>query len=515
MIVGDIIRITANRLPTNIGIVHGQVRLTWRQIDDRVNAFANALIDAGLQKGERVAILADNCHQYLEIYLALAKAGLVATPLNTWLKRRELQQMLSLAQPVAIVTDPANVAKVGEFEQPSIRLQIGIGAGHRLGLDYEDMVASASREEPKVAISEDDPFSFAFTSGTTGASKAAVISHRNSVVGSTSHAFAMSLRPHHTLLVLSPMFVFGSCANRFNAVIAGARIVISDTDAESILDAIERERITHMVVNPTVLQRLIAHPACKTRDVSSVEFIAGSGAPTPLPVVQDIISLFGNVWHVWYGATETVAGVFLLKEDWAGQGLSSPRLTSIGRAGPFLEVDVLSDAGKPVARDGASVGEIVCRGDSVCRGYYMDKQGTNSAFRDGWYCTGDLGTIDEDGYIFLAGRKKDLIISGAMNIYPKEIEDLLHSHEAVEICSVVGVPHPKWGETPKAFVRLRSGHSVTEEELINFCGANLASYKRPSSVEFVTSFPTNSMGKIVKRELRELHSQKNPTCVGE
>jgi acyl-CoA synthetase (AMP-forming)/AMP-acid ligase II len=170
-------------------------------------------------------------------------------------------------------------------------------------------------------------------------------------------------------------------------------------------------------------------------------------------VVQDVISRFGNVWNVWYGATETVAGVFLLKEDWAGQGPSSPRLTSIGRGGPFLEVDVLSDTGEPVPRDGASVGEIVCRGDSVSRGYYRDAEGTRSAFRDGWYCTGDLGSIDGDGFIFLAGRKKDLIISGAMNIYPKEIEDLLHSHRAVDICSVVGVPHPKWGETPKAFVR--------------------------------------------------------------
>lgn len=515
MIVGDIIRITANRLPTNIGIVDGEIRLTWRQVNDRVNAFANALIDTGLQKGERVAILANNCHQYLEIYLALAKAGLVATPLNTWLKHRELQQMLDLSQPAAIVMDLANVGKVGEFAQSSLRLRIGIGIGHELELDYEDMIASASRAEPKIAIDEDDPFSFAFTSGTTGASKAAVISHRNSVIGSTSHAFAMSLRPHHALLVLSPMFVFGSCANRFNAIIAGARMVISDTDAESILDAIERERITHMVVNPTVLQRLVTHPACATRDLSSVQFIAGSGAPTPRPVVQDVISRFGNVWNVWYGATETVAGVFLLKEDWAGQGASSSRLTSIGRGGPFLEVDVLSDTGEPVPRDGASVGEIVCRGDSVSRGYYRDAEGTHSAFRDGWYCTGDLGSIDEDGFIFLAGRKKDLIISGAMNIYPKEIEDLLHSHQAVDICSVVGVPHSKWGETPKAFVRLRPGHLVTESELIDFCGANLASYKRPSAVEFVTSFPTNSMGKIVKRELQEWHLQRNSTRVGE
>lgn len=162
MIVGDIIRIAANRLPTNIGVVHGEVRLTWRQINERVNAFANALIDAGLQKGERVAILANNCHQYLEVYLALAKAGLVATPLNTWLKHRELQQMLDLSQPAAIVTDRANVAKAGEFEQSRLRLRIGIGTGHGLKLDYEDMVASASRAEPKTAIAEDDPFSFAF-----------------------------------------------------------------------------------------------------------------------------------------------------------------------------------------------------------------------------------------------------------------------------------------------------------------------------------------------------------------
>jgi acyl-CoA synthetase (AMP-forming)/AMP-acid ligase II len=359
-------------------------------------------------------------------------------------------------------------------------------------------------------VHEDDPFSFAFTSGTTGVSKAALISHRNSVVGSISHAFAMSLRPHHTLLILSPMFVFGSCANRFNAIVAGARMVLSETDGQSILNAIESERVTHMVINPTVLQRLVAHPSCKLKDVSSIEFIAGSGAPTPHPVVQDVISRFGDVWHVWYGATETVAGVFLLKEDWMWEGRTSPRLRSIGRGSPFIEVKVVSETGQPVARDMSAIGEIICRGDSVCSGYYRDKEGTEQAFRDGWYHTGDLGVVDEDGYIYLVDRKKDLIISGAMNIYPKEIEDLLHSHASVEACSVVGVPHPSWGETPKAFVRLRPGHSASEQELIAFCGSNLAHYKRPSSVEFVESFPTNSMGKIVKRELRRRHLEHNP-----
>lgn len=503
MVVGDIITRTAYRFPEKVGFVFDGREYTWSEVNERVNRLANGLASLGLEKGDRIAVLARSSNVYMELYCAAAKAGFVFVPVNTWLKAREVRSIVADSRPRALLVDAPYESIVAELDCSGIEFLVGLGDDHRCEHDLAGIMTGSPATEPAIKISESDLYALAYTSGTTGMPKGVMITHRTTCAAVVNHVVAMSLRPHHVFMIHAPMFFLASGANRFNAILAGCRCIITTSDVAGMLDTISREKVTHFTVSPTVVQRLLAHPGTASADLQSIEFIGGTGAPFSLGLVKSIVSALGPVWHNIYGASETNLCTCLFKEDYIAEG-SDKLLASVGRPGAFCDFRIVDEDGNSVAADGRQTGEIIVRGDAITPGYWNDPSYGKETIRDGWFYTGDLATRDSDGFVYVVGRRKDMIISGGVNIYPSEIEELIMTHPAVAECAVIGVRSEEWGETPKAIVMLKPGSTLGAEELIAYCRDNLAPFKKPTSVTFVSEFPRTATGKIRKGELRAM-----------
>jgi len=504
MKVGDIIRQTADRYPDKVGVVTEGKEFSWREMNRRVNRMAHGLLGLGLKKGERVAILSRNCHQYLEYYFAIAKAGLVGVPLNILLLPSELSYLINNSGAETLVVDQNLAAKVTQLDTPRIKHFIGLGPGHAYPHDLEQMMRENPDHEPDVVVTESDLFTLAYTSGTTALPKGAMVSHQNSTIGICTIAYEWRLQPDSIYLMHAPMFFAAGGGPRLHAVLRGCRYVIITYEAKTVLQTIEKERITHFSMTPTAIIRLINHPEVREYDLSSVRMIGLVGAPQSVTDIGKIEEVFGHVWCSTYGMTETnVCGTCLQPEEVALDGPLSRRLASVGKALVGMEVRVVDKRGNDIARNGMDMGEVILKGDTLIRGYWNAPEQTREAIKGGWFHSGDLATVDADGYIYIAGRIKDIIISGGVNIVAREIEEVICSHVAVLQCAVIGIPDEEWGETPNAFIVLKAGHHATQDEIIALCKDKLASFKKPKSVHFLDSLPTTSSGKVLKRELAD------------
>jgi long-chain acyl-CoA synthetase len=504
LLVGDILRTTAVRYPKKVGLVFGDKQYTWEQVNARVNSLARGLLGLGLKKQDKVAILCRNCNQYIEFYFATAKAGLVGVPLNTWFKGRELSYLIDNSGANTLVVDRNYLDIAQSLEASGVKKYIGLGQGHPYPYDFEALIAENSADEPEVEVDEDDLFVLSYTSGTTGVPKGAMITHSNACAGVISVALEWRLEPHHVYLLHAPMFFAAGGGARLHAVLRGCTCIIMTYNADAVLQATERERITHMSFSPTPIKRIIDYPDIDKYDLSSVKFIGLTGAPHSVAEIEKIEQIFGHVWCSAYGLAETVnCGTVLQPEEVEVEGPLAKRMGSVGKATIGIDLRVVDENGRDVAPDGQEVGEIILRGDSVPKGYLGMPRETAETVKEGWFYTGDMATVDEDGYIYIVDRKKDMIISGGINIYPREIEEIIYTHPAVSHCTVIGVPDEEWGETPKAVVVLREEMKATEDEIIDLCRQSLASYKKPTSVDFVDSLPMTPSGKILKREVLE------------
>jgi acyl-CoA synthetase (AMP-forming)/AMP-acid ligase II len=501
----DIPRRNALRFPDKAALVMGGRRLTWAGLDDRVNRVAAALVAAGLQPGDRVAILLANCPEYLELYFGIARAGMVAVPINYRLTAREMAQILGYAEPALLVAGSAYLGLAAEVQAllPTLTRLWSVGAGSAGYTAYEVALAQVHGHPFATAGRDTDTFAIFFTSGTTGLPKGAMVSHRNLIANGFNQFVADGSQRHDINLIATPIYHMGAVFMGVTYMMLGCtQIILEQFDAAAWMNAVASERVSVALLVPTMINAVVNHPGVASADLGSLRLLFYGGGPMPPAVLRKALERLPCGYTQGYGLTETLEATFLVSEDHVLDGApeQTRRLASAGREAVGAEVRIVDDQGHDLSP--GEVGEILVRSLSVISGYWRQASETQAAIRDDWFYTGDLGYLDQERYLFLVDRKKDMVVSGGVNIYTKEVEAVLFEHPAVLEAAVIGLPDDEWGEIVTAAVVLRPTMQATESELIDHCRARLASYKKPRRVVFVAELPKNPSGKVLKRELR-------------
>jgi long-chain acyl-CoA synthetase len=494
--VADVVREVAADHGDRVALRHGERELTYAELDERSNRLAHALTAAGAGPGSRVAYLDRTAPEVVELLFAAAKIGAVIVPLNWRLAPRELAAIVEDACPPLVIAG-GPYAEVAEQLVGGARLVV-------VGDAYEQWLAAHDTADPGGRGDADDVVVQMYTSGTTGVPKGVLTTHRNLTA-------AAETSPHWEFdadsisLTALPMFHIGGIGWTYLGLWNGATtILVSEFVPEAVLDTIEQRRVTNAVLVPTMLQMLTAVPGAAERDYSALRSIAYGASPITTPVLKATLRTFRCSLYGIYGLTETTGGVLQL--DPADHDPGGPRehlLRSAGRPMPWVELRVV-DLATGADVDANEVGEVWLRAPNVMPGYFNRPAETAAALTgDGWLRTGDGGYLDDEGYLFLTDRIKDMVVSGGENVYPIEVEEALAQHPEVVDVAVIGVPDERWGETVKALVVRRPGAVVTAADLIAFARERLAGYKLPRSIEFVDDLPRTPSGKVLKRELRE------------
>src|SRR5271165_3841738 len=502
---GDIARNGARTYPDAEAVVFENTRLTYREFDKRTNRLANALAKFGTTKGDRVAILAENTHKYLEVYVGVAKAGLVTTPLNFRLSRDELAHILNESEAsVVLVGEDCEATALGLLnEVKGVCTWVGLDSKFG-GHFYEDLLAGSSDVDPLVAVGENELAVLMYTGGTTGTPKGVMLSHRNVMTAAIATCLQAGLTKDDATCFVLPIFHVSWWPIISLLLVGGKVVIVRRPDLVEMLRLIEEERCTHLNLVPTLYAALINQAPIGEYDLSSLRLLTYAGSPFPLEVLKQAISVFGPRFVQGYGATETAGGpiTMLAAEDHHLEGPDTALLGSAGKSAICSEVKVVDEHDQPVGP--GEIGEVCVRGEHVMLGYWRNPELTSRALRGGWYHTGDLGYLDGRGYLFLTDRKSDMIITGGENVYPSEVENVLYTHPAVLECSVVATPDDRWVEIVHAVVVLRDGAQVTAEEIIEHCHGSLAGYKCPKKVTFVPALPKTAVGKISRKTIKEM-----------
>jgi acyl-CoA synthetase (AMP-forming)/AMP-acid ligase II len=492
----------------------GESRATYAEEELRVNALALALKSLGFQKGDRVAILQWNCRQFLETMLASFKAGLCVVPINARLHPEEILYLVQDSDAVAVVYGQEFGNAIAQMREtlPSSLHFVSLRAQAPWELDFESLVQDhATTADQAVRMDAEDLAWLFYTSGTTGRPKGAMLTCGNLDYVVTSYlADVLPIDREDAALHVAPLSHGSGFQALANLARGAANVILFPRQFEpaNIFETIQRCRITNMFLAPTMIKLLLNDPEMDCYDLSSLRYVVYGGAPMYVDDLKRAVSRLGHVFVQAFGQGETpMTATYLSREEHLidGSAEQERRLMSAGVARTGIEVRIMDTDDTEVPR--GQMGEVVVRGPTVMRGYWRQPEATADTLRNGWLHTGDVGYMDAGGYVFLLDRKKDMIISGGANIYPREIEEVLQQHPAVKEVAVVGVPHELWGESVKAVIALRDGCSATEQDLIDQCLAHLASYKKPTSVDFVTELPKNAYGKVLKRELRERYWQ--------
>ncbi len=504
MTLGDIVRLNAAAIPEKLALVSGGERLTCEQVNRRTNRLAHALLRAGMGQGDRVAVLAYNTVDYFCLYFATAKIGAILLPLNFWYRADEHRHVLDNAEPKLLLRQPGFAEVVAEAAEGwELRIVDFPVAGEAPPAQWADFVAGAPDTEPDVVPEPEWAHMILYTSGTTGRPKGAVLSNRRTVMDAFSMSGALGVRQSNVFANYFPPFHVGNWDHQKLFVLAGATVVLAPQfEPGLVLDLIEREKVSVILTVPTMLNALLTHPDFDGTDKSSVRLLY-YGAYDPSGILDRAADAFGaregkvEMAHC-YGLTEagtfaTLCRPYEVFDNWG----------SIGRAIPGVELALLDDDGKPVPR--GEHGEICLRGPQMS-GYWRNPEATAEMMRGGWLHTGNVGVMNERGFLWIVDRKKDMIRSGGHNIYSKEVEDALSQHRAVADNAIIGLDDPVYEEMVCAVVVLRPGHEAGEAmtaDIQAFVRKHKAGYNVPKRVEYVDALPKNAVGKIQKHILRD------------
>jgi acyl-CoA synthetase (AMP-forming)/AMP-acid ligase II len=490
----------ATRAPDRAITVFEGETLTYGEMAARAAALAAGLHARGVRRGDVVGLLSYNCPEMLETIFAANHLGAVAMPINWRLAAPEVRYILEHSEAKALMCDEALTGLADEaiegMAAAPLRTCVASPAPAtwttlaHLRVDGHDL-----DPEP---TSADDVHRLMYTSGTTGHPRGVMLTHGNLAWKNLAHIVEFGFTGTDLGLACGPLYHVGALDLTTTTLIAaGATVIIHRAfDAAAVVDELERSRVSTVWLAPAMVNAIMALPDVEQRDLSSVRVIINGGEKMPIPLIERIQRTFPSAWFAdAYGLTETVSGDTFLDRD-----SIIAKLGSVGRPCLHLDLDIWDEQGHPVAP--GERGEIVLRGPKVFTGYWKDPGATAKAFAGGWFHTGDIGVRDEDGYLFIVDRLKDMIVSGGENIAGSEVERVLYEHDAVLEAAVVARPDDRWGEVPVAFVARREGADVTADELVEHCRARLAKYKVPKDVTFIDALPRNPSGKVLKRELR-------------
>jgi fatty-acyl-CoA synthase len=508
------LRYASQQYPGKTAIVCGEKRFTYAEFAGRAAHLAGALKSMGIQPGERVAFLSGNCHRLLEAYYGVLEAGAVLLPLNIRLASQELAYILNDSEAKVLFFENQFSGLVESFrgQLHSVRsfvlLDSKPAAPWAAAENYDGLLAAAEPYHADIMQFDENSLGELFyTSGTSANPKGVMLTHRNIYLHALSAALNFNTSSDTIELHTIPLFhANGWGVAHSLTFVGGTHIMIQKFDPAEVFRLIERERVHSCSLVPTMATALVNCPERPKYDLSSLKRITIGGAASSPTLVREVEEKIGCTCFSGYGLTETapVLTTSRMKDGvtWSGQERFEGQART-GYAVPGVEVRVVDPEGKDVARDGKSIGEIIARSDGVMAGYWKQPEATDAVIRDGWFHTGDMATIDENNYVLIVDRKKDIIVSGGENISSLEVEKALLAHPAVYEVAVIPVPDARWGEAPKALVVLKPGAQATESELLEFCRGQLARYKCPRSVEFLDALPKTGTGKILKKELRK------------
>ena len=504
------------------GVICGNQRFSYLEYGERVNRLSNGLLKAGIKKGDRISYLGYNCHRLLEAYYGVPQIGAILLPLNIRLATHDFEYILNESEPKALFLDRDYIPQIQSIRssissvEHYILMESMENPPDWINCTYEEMIKESSPDPPfalgAYPFEEDDVAEIFYTSGTTGRPKGVMLTHRNLYLHGLETLAVISMDETDTQLHLIPLFhVNGWGTPHYLTAKGGTHVMAQKFDPVETIEIIQKEKVTLLMMIPTMVNAILALPDFKEYNVSSVRKITIGGAPPPTGMIERVEEAFGSgcLVHTGFGMTETSPLIALpelgphldpeirkyrSKKTWGAQMLG-------------VEFRIVDSEGNDLPWDGQAVGELLVRGDMVMKGYYNSPRETEEALEGGWYHTGDLVSIDKDGYIYIKDRKKDIIISGGENISSLEVEQVLYSHQDILECAVIGKSDEEWGEVVMALVLLKEGVRTTPEEIIEFGRSKLAHFKAPREVKIIDEFPRGGTGKILKPILREKYRQ--------
>jgi len=511
---------TAKNAPDKHAVVCGDQRYSYKQLQERVDKLASSLAVLGIQKNDKIAIIHRNCHRYLETYYAAARTGAVLVPINYRLSAKDFVYILNDSLAKILIAQPDLVSCLAEKKDAlSLLKHIILTESEQncvwpVFIDFESLIQEAEPKEKELCtVDESDIAQIYYTSGTTGRPKGVILTHKNNSAHAEGTIRELELSAKDRWLHVSPMFHLADAWAVWAITrVAAFHVMVPGFEPESVLEAIENQRITLSNFIPTMVNLMVNHPEVQNYDFSSLRLIMTGGAPIAKEVVRKVTQVFGCEYIQTYGLTETspFLTMSILKEEMTALSFEEKLniMATTGRPFDRVQLKVVKENGEEILPDEKDVGEIIAKGETITPGYWKLPEETTQRIRDGWLHTRDLAVVNPEGYVTIVDRMDDVIITGGENVYSIEVENVLYSHPGVLEAAVIGQPDPKWGERVTAVVVTKKNKSLDQEELIHFCKENLAPFKAPKKVILTDHLPKTGSAKICKYKLREKYGKK-------